>query len=44
MAIDYYRLGGVLGTEILPAVVGLYLGYLFLSKRPKKKQIENELV
>lgn len=41
--IDYVKLGEVLGTKIIPAIFGLYFGYIFFIKRPNKKKIEEEI-
>lgn len=32
----WYVLGGIFGTEIIPAIIGLYFGYKFLNWVGKK--------
>ena len=41
--IDYIMLGKTLGTEVIPAIIGLYFGYLFFIKRQKQKRLEKEM-
>ena len=37
MAIDYYTLGGIFSTEVIPAALGLFTGYKVLKYFEKKK-------
>lgn len=42
--LNYYELGRIYGSEILPAVIGLYFGYYLVKKyrdKKKKKELEN---